>query len=256
MLMLKILIVPFLMITFSTGVSNAYEVEIDEKKYKEGFVRMNDLHPSIIVNLKYTHSNNILNKKADGYNSSDALLTTEAAEALAHVQEYLSTRGFALVIYDAYHPYKTYETFKEWLLEPEDQATKETYYPNITKEDLVKIGYIQNKLDHTRGSTVDVTLIPLNQKIQDPPGIKKLNYQTVGDLVYIDDGTLDMGSSYDLFDPVSCHSCNLISQNAKENRALLKEAMEKNGFIANDKVWWQYKLAREPFADSSFDFDV
>ena len=70
-------------------------------------------------------NNNILNKNAPGYNSSEALLTTEAAQALINVQEYLSTRGFSLVIYDAYHPYKTYKTFEEWSSAPEHPAIKE-----------------------------------------------------------------------------------------------------------------------------------
>ena len=250
--MLKTLL--FLVITFSINMVTAYETA--EKQYKESFININKLDPSIIINLKYVHSNNILNKNAPGYNSSEALLTTEAAQALINVQEYLSTRGFSLVIYDAYHPYKTYKTFEEWSSEPENPAIKETYYPNITKAELIKNGYIKNKLDHTRGSTVDVTIIPLNQKIHDPCTIKKLNYKNVGNIVYVDDGPLNMGSSYDLFDPISRHACNLIEQSAKENRAILKEAMENNGFVANDKVWWQYKLAREPFIDSNFDFDI
>ena len=250
--MLKTLL--FLVITFSINMVTAYETA--EKQYKESFININKLDPSIIINLKYVHSNNILNKNAPGYNSSEALLTTEAAQALINVQEYLSTRGFSLVIYDAYHPYKTYKTFEEWSSEPENPAIKETYYPNITKAELIKNGYIKNKLDHTRGSTVDVTIIPLNKKIHDPCTIKKLNYKNVGNIVYVDDGTLNMGSSYDLFDPISRHDCNLIEQSAKENRAILKEAMENNGFVANDKVWWQYKLAREPFIDSNFDFDI
>lgn len=112
--MLKTLL--FLVITFSINMVTAYETA--ENQYKEGFIKINKLDPSIIINLKYVHSNNILNKNAPGYNSPEALLTTEAAQALINVQEYLSTRGFSLVIYDAYHPYKTYKTFEEWSSAP------------------------------------------------------------------------------------------------------------------------------------------
>ena len=120
---------------------------------------------------------------------------------------------------------------------------------------MLKTGYVKNKLDHTRGSTVDVTIIPMNKKIHNPC-IKKLNYQNIGDIIYVDDGTLNMGSSYDFFDPISSHDYDVIEESAKEHRNILREAMEKNGFVANEKVWWQYRLAREPFIDSNFDFDV
>ena len=222
--MLKIL--SLLVLTFSINIASAYETP--DKKYKEGFVNISKLDSSIIINLKYAHSNNILNKKVPGYNSSEALLTIEAAEALIAVQQYLAMRGFSLVVYDAYHPYKTYKTFEEWSLEPEHQDIKKTYHPNITKAELVEKGYIKNKLDHTRGSTVDVTITPLTQEINDPCTIKKLNYKDVGNIVYVDDGTLNMGSSYDLFDPISSHDCDLIEQSAKDNRAIRKEAMENN----------------------------
>ncbi len=250
--MLKILAA--LIIIFSINIVQSHEP--DKNKYKQGFISITQLHPLIIINLKYVHSNNILNKNAPGYNSSEALLTHDAAQALFDVQEYLSTKGFSLVIYDAYHPYKTYKTFEEWALEPEHQDTKNIYHPNITKSKLIENGYIKNKLDHTRGSTVDVTIIPLNKKIQHPCTTKKINYKNVGDLLYVDDGTVNMGSSHDCFHPISSHDSDLIEQSAKENRFLLKEAMENHGFVANDKVWWQYKLAREPFVDSNFDFDT
>lgn len=241
-------------IIFVSLASTAY-VSAD-KNYKEGFVSINKIDSSIIINLKYVHKNNILNKNVLGYNSSDALLTMEAAKALLSVQEYLVARGFSLVIYDAYHPLKTYKMFENWCSMPDQDDVKKIYHPNVSKRELSRNGYIKNKLDHTRGSTVDVTIIPLNQRINDSHNIKKLNYKNVGDIMYADDGTVNMGSSYDLFDPISSHECDLIEQSAKDNRALLKKAMESNGFIANDKVWWQYKLAREPFVDSNFDFDV
>lgn len=252
--MLKIL--SFIALTFLINTVGAYKA-ID-KKYKEGFVSINKLDSSIIINLKYVHNNNILSKSAPGCgcDSSEALLTAEAAEALLAVQEYLTMRGFSLVIYDAYHPYKTYTAFEEWCCAADQEDIKKIYHPHLTKTALIESGYIKNKLDHTRGSTVDVTIIPLTTEIKDPCTIKKLNYKNIGDIMYVDDGTLNMGSSYDLFDQVSSHGCDLIEQSAKDNRAFLKEAMESNGFVSNDQVWWQYKLAREPFVDSNFDFDV
>jgi D-alanyl-D-alanine dipeptidase len=65
-----------------------------------------------------------------------------------------------------------------------------------------------------------------------------------------------MGSSYDLLDELSCHECQTIHTEAKNNRKMLKDVMESYGFVSNSKVWWQYTLTREPYSDTEFDFEV
>lgn len=232
-------------------------ITIDDRA--QHFVAIKQIDPTIIIDLKYASNDNFLGKIVPGYNSSEALLTMEAAKALRDVQEYLVMRGFCLVVYDAYHPVKAYKALEAFVSSEnntEDQEVKALYYPSIKRSALITDGYIRNKLDHARGSTVDVTVISFKKKLSKPYSKKKLSYKNNLDIIYRDDGTLDMGSSYDTFDPISMHDSKLISQQAKENRALLKEAMESYGFIANDKLWWQYSLAREPFSDTKFDFDT
>lgn len=244
----------FILLTFIFNKATAFSPE--NASYNQGFVSINKVDPSIIISLKYADTDNFLQTKLPGYSSSDAILTVEAAEALKSVQEYLVTRGYSLIVYDAYHPLKTYECIEAWSQQPDDPKIKALYYPNISKTQLISDGYIRNKLDHTRGSTVDVTIIPLNKKVKNPCSQKKLHYKDTGAIIYMDDGTVDMGSSYDVFGPVAAPECDSIEQNARDNRALLKEAMESHGFIANSKVWWQYRLAREPYLDSNFEFDA
>lgn len=246
-----------LLILLTFIVSKASASSSETASYNQGFVSINKVDPSIIIRLKYTDKDNFLQTKLPGYSSTEAILTVEAAEALKSVQDYLITRGYSLVVYDAYHPLKTYECIEAWARQPDDDPKiKAIYYPNISKAQLISDGYIRNKLDHTRGSTVDVTIISLNKKVKNPCSQKKLHYRDTGTIIYMDDGTVDMGSSYDVFGPVAAPECDSIEQNARNNRALLKEAMESYGFIANSKVWWQYRLAREPYLDSNFEFDA
>ena len=43
--------------------------------------------------------------------------------------------------------------------EDQDQKRKAEYYPDIDKRDLFKLGYIAARSGHSRGSTVDLTLV-------------------------------------------------------------------------------------------------
>ena len=36
---------------------------------------------------------------------------------------------------------------------------KDKYYPDVAKEDLFRLNYIAEKSSHSRGSTVDLTLV-------------------------------------------------------------------------------------------------
>lgn len=255
----KIITLIFAFIFKTNLVYASSTIGVDDNKQRQYFADIRQIDPTIIVDLKYASNDNFLKQPVSGYNHLEALLTFEAAKALRAVQEYLVMRGFCLVVYDAYHPVKSYRAIEAWASSEEsneDKSVKSFYYPNIDKTALITDGYISNKLDHTRGSTVDVTIISFRQKLNKPYSIKKLSYKKNLSIIYRDDGTLNMGSSYDTFDPISMHDNNLISEEARENRALLKEAMESHGFIANKKLWWQYSLAREPFLDTKFDFDL
>ena len=65
--------------------------------------------------------------------------------------------------------------------------------------------------------------------------------------MFLDDGTLDMGSSFDLFDTASHYENNLIAQVYKERRAYLKKVMEEHGFDNYAEEWWHFTLHNEPF---------
>ena len=52
--------------------------------------------------------------------------------------------------------------FISWSKNPKDIINKQKYYPDLPKERLFELGYIAAKSGHSRGSTVDLTLIKLN----------------------------------------------------------------------------------------------
>ncbi len=74
------------------------------------------------------------------------------------------------------------------------------------------------------------------------------------------DGTVDMGSSFDLFDAASHHENSIIPEKFKAQREYLKEKMIRNGFKTFSEEWWHFTLVNEPYVatkDSSyFDFDI
>ena len=199
---------------------------------REGFVDVKEAVPGISIDLRYCTADNFIGQKVDGYDQPRAILTRQAAEALRKVQEELAPYGLGLRIYDAYRPQQAVDHFVRWARDVQDTKTKERYYPNVAKQDLFKEEYIADKSSHTRGSTVDVTLIAL-------------------------DGTaLDMGSPFDFFDPRSWPTERGVSREARSNRLLLRNLMLKHGFKPYAREWWHFTLANEPFPDTYFDFPV
>jgi D-alanyl-D-alanine dipeptidase len=228
--------------------------EGEDSELKNGFVYLSDIDPSILINLKYHQNENFTGAPICGCTSGRAVVTSDTAEALRGVQEDLVTHGYSLVVYDAYHPLKTQERFKSWLQE-ENTDTKEIYYPNLTKKELQENEYLKAKYDHVRGSTIDVSIISIKNQLIAPCNEQKRSYQSK-DIIYLNDRTVEMGTSYDTFDPLSSYSNTMIPREAQSNRKFLREAMQNRGFIPNEKFWWQFTLIREPYIDSEFDFDI
>jgi len=221
-----------------------------------GFVDLSQIDPSIKINLRYHVDENFVGEAVQGCSCNQAIVTDEAAEALRNVQEDLVMYGYSLVVYNAYYPKKTYKQLANWQQTDLMGDKKDDYYPNITKAGIMKAGYIKAKSAHSRGSTVDVTIISLKNKLRYNHKKAKRSYKDQHDIIYLDDGTVDMGTSYDFLDPLSAYSSDSVPARAKESRKMLREVMQNHGFIPNEKFWWQFTLVREPYRDSKFDFDV
>jgi len=222
-----------------------------------GFVYVHNIIPDIQINLRYLTEENFMGCVVNGYYSNVSIMTKEAALALKRAQELAKENGYELVIYDSYRPQKSVDHFIRWSEDSNDhQIKKQYYYPRVNKEDTFDLGYIAKKSGHTRGSTIDLTIIPIGKRVLNPliPTKRILNDNST--ILYLDDGTVDMGSSFDLLDEASHTNSILINEKSQQMRLFFKNLMEQAGFRNYDKEWWHYTLINEPFPDTYFNFDV
>ncbi|MEN8124509.1 MAG: M15 family metallopeptidase [Bacteroidota bacterium] len=221
-----------LVLVFFSFTTESQTVEKDPPANKN-FVYLKELMPNLRSDMRYFGSNNFIGKPIDGYNDAKLLLTKEAAAALKKVQDGLERLGFGLLVYDAYRPQRAVDQFIDWAKDEEDTLMKEKFYPNVDKKDLFELGYISEKSGHSRGSTLDLTIVSL----------------TTGRI-------LNMGGEYDLFDEKSHTDYQYITKNQRALRLLLKRRMEKEGFKSYEKEWWHFTLNNEPYPDTYFDFPI
>jgi len=192
-----------------------------------------DFLPLVILEIRYAGNHNFTGNPVEGYENPKAILSNSALIQLKKAYHHFLKAGYTFKIFDAYRPQTAVHHFIAWARKEEDTIAKKEFYPDIDKRNLFKLGYISNRSGHSRGSTIDLTLIHLK----------------TGEEV-------DMGSSYDFFGEISHHHTQNITEEQKQNRVLFKQGMRKFGFIAYPKEWWHYTLYNEPFPDTYFDFPV
>lgn len=223
------------------------------------FVYLNEVDPTILTCVRYCSNDNFVGKVIDGYKNPSIILTKQAAEALRKVQEEVKKDGYCLVVYDGYRPQKASNNFVKWAKDIADQNKKEHYYPRIDKKKLFELKYIGERSSHSRGSTVDLTLIKDKNSLHKIKE-KKRKLLDGFTITFLDDGTIDMGSSFDLFDVASHYENNVIEDKFKKIRNYLKNIMEKNGFKSYTQEWWHFTLNNEPYPASVesnyFNFEV
>ena len=224
---------------------------------REDFLSLADVDPSIVFDIRYFGNNNFVGTRIHGYNAPKCLLTTAAANALVNVQKELRDYGVSLKVYDCYRPKRAVAHFVSWARNLNDTRMRKQYYPAIDKENLFRLGYIAEKSSHSRGSTVDVTLVPVPTPALATDGIPLGTRDCRAEKPQrYPDNSIDMGTGFDCFDPLA-HTTNAsIPAEVKRNRLLLRSLMEKNGFVNFPKEWWHYTLKAEPFPARYFDFPV
>jgi D-alanyl-D-alanine dipeptidase len=201
-----------------------------------GFIYLRDLVPTIIEDVRYATSNNFIGRPINGYERQVIIITEVAGQQIKLIQEELRARDLCLKVFDAYRPQSACDDFWAWGQDFADTKMKEVYYPTFNnKQDLFN-GFIAKFSNHSRGSTIDLTLHDLKTG-QD----------------------LDMGSIFDFFGESSYTASPLINQTAKNNRTTLVGIMAKYGFRNYSKEWWHYELVNEPFTrkpEDHFNFKV
>ena len=197
----------------------------------DGFVAVTEVVPDLVVDVRYAGPDNFTGAPVPGYEQATLLLTLEAAGALAAVQDTLASAGLGCKVFDAYRPQRSVDHFLRWIDTPDDPGTKARYYPVVEKGELFTRGYLVRNSSHSRGSTVDLTLIDR-----------------------VSGAELDMGTIFDFFDERSRADSLAVSAQQRANRWLLRSVMGSHGFLPLAEEWWHFTLQNEPFPDTGFDF--
>ena len=106
---------------------------------------------------------------------------------------------------------------------------------------MISLGYIAGVSRHSRGDTVDLTLVALPAKRV--PAFKR-------DTTYgpcagpadarAPDNSIDMGTSFDCFDPLSHTKAAELAPEQAQWRQVLVDAMAQQGFHNYPKEWWHF----------------
>ena len=198
-----------------------------------GFVLLADLIPDIVQEIRYYSSYNFIGSRINGYEEPCAILTRKAARALQAVSNEAIVQGYRLKIYDAYRPARAVRQFVLWGIEDLDLRMKPYFYPELQKQELFVRGYIASRSSHSRGSTVDLTMLDMKTGKE-----------------------VDMGGPFDYFGELSHPDYRGITEDQFENRMTLQRLMTRNGFVPIDCEWWHFTLGDEPYPDTYFDFPV
>lgn len=222
----------FVFLSILILILNACASNLAESERPTDFVSIPQSSP-IRVELRYFTSDNFVGEPIDGYLAPTLMMTQSAYDALLEAVEELAVFGIGLKVFDAYRPQQAVNHFVRWAEDLSDTRMKTQYYPQVDKENLFRDGYIAARSGHSRGSTIDLTLIDLATEAE-----------------------LDMGTSWDFFDLRSWGESDLVNEQQRANRALLRSIMTKHGFIPLREEWWHFTLANEPYPDTYFNFPV
>ena len=198
-----------------------------------GFTLVSDYIPDVIQEIRYYSTYNFIGDRISGYEEPCAILSLEAARALKSASIEFNVLGYRIKVFDAYRPACAVRQFVFWALEDIDIRMKPYFYPDIDKEDLISQGYIAKRSTHSRGSTVDLTLLDMKTGKE-----------------------VDMGTPFDFFGEVSHPDSRDVTEEQYENRMTLQRVMVRNGFEPLDCEWWHFTLSHEPYPETYFNFPV
>jgi len=226
------------------------------KQLPKNFVYLSGIDGTIRQDLRYAGEHNFIGRPIDGYQRGQCILTHKTALALKHAQSLLRKRHLTLMVYDCYRPTRAVADMLRWSHDPKEKKMKKEFYPNVDKKNLFRLGYIANQSGHSRGSTVDLTIIPIGI------GLKEFdNNQPLKSCIatykrrYVDQ-SIDMGTGFDCFDQRAHIDNREINSVAQQNRALLQRIMRQVGFKPYRYEWWHFTLKNEPYPNHYFNFVV
>jgi zinc D-Ala-D-Ala dipeptidase len=206
-----------------------------------GFVYLRDVEPAILQDMKYAGPDNFTGARLSGYDAPECILREPVARALKRVQAELEPKGFSLKVYDCYRPARAVRAMRAWADDGKPEALTKRFFPRAHKAYLFSLGYIATRSNHSIGKAVDLTLVPLPRKpaaVFDPAAIYGACIGPASERA--PDESIDMGTGFDCFDLKSHTAADDIALETKRTRALLVDAMERQGFRNYAREWWHF----------------
>lgn len=202
-------------------VFNACAIDYEKEFAKHGFVDIQTLDSTIVVELKYSTIDNFMGINMYG-NLQKAYLRPEIAEKVVQAQKLLKeiNPDYTLIIYDAARPLSAQKSMFDKV-----QGTK---FQQYVADPYSGGGF------HNFGCAVDLTILHKGQP-------------------------LDMGTEFDSFDSLS-HIDNeednlkkgTLSEEAYNNRKLLRSIMVKVGFNTEPCEWWHFDCYKKEDVRKNF----
>jgi D-alanyl-D-alanine dipeptidase len=166
---------------------------------KPDLVEVVTLDPTLRLDVRYASARNEFGRPF--YPEARVFLQRPAAEALSRVNRALKAKGYGLLVFDGYRPWRVTKQF--WDLTPEDKK--------------IFVADPRSGSRHNRGGAVDLTLYHLATGKE-----------------------ADMGGAYDEMSKRSYVTYEEGPKDALKRRDLLRAAMEKEGFFVYPWEWWHF----------------
>lgn len=202
---------------------------LEQAMTKQGLVDVQKVDPSILVELKYSTTDNFVGKDVYG-DLTRAYMQPMAAQKLAKASRYLQAQHpeLRLLVYDAARPRSA-----QWNLW--------NALPNLSEHERQKyvadprLGSI-----HSYGCAVDLTVAKKDGRSGAPE-------------------PLDMGTKYDFFGELAYPSreadllkAGKLTQQQIDNRKMLRTAMRQGGFSPIEFEWWHFNALSRAKAKMAF----
>ncbi|EAA9690592.1 M15 family metallopeptidase [Salmonella enterica] len=225
----------FLLFSLLSLQAMSAETQIDSHRPKD-VVDITTVAPDVQVYMRYFTSYNVIGRPIKGYKAPVCLLTPPAANAVKQVADRLPPFGLTLKIYDFYRPQTAVNDFTAMAKAPSQKQMKNEFYPQVDKSSLFEEGYIAAKSSHSRGSTLDLMIVPLDSKLPVYHPGRPLADCAAPAAQRSPDNSLDFGTGFDCFSPLSHPDNALLTAQQRANRLLLQTLMRDAGIIQNGGI--------------------
>jgi D-alanyl-D-alanine dipeptidase len=243
-------------VAYADPIINGINNIVTPSKRPNDFVNIKEVIPEVQVDMRYYSNHNFVGRRIKGYAAPVCLLTKATLKALKQVEKALISAGLTLKVYDCYRPQSAVNDFAKWATEIDQTQMQKEFYINVDKRNLFKDNYIAYHSGHSRGSTVDLTIVPLDSSIPDFNDKVPLADCNNSQANRFPDNSLDFGTGFDCFSLKSHPNYVNFSSQIKANRLLLNTLMQQAGFKGVDTEWWHFTLIKEPYPNTYFDFPV